>query len=283
MKHWLKHLVESHFPSLAAWARTRRHRAQLARVKPYSLPNGLVIHGDTSMIYSGGQSPELRLRTGEMEVFERWLAQCGAFVDIGANFGIYSLLAAKAGKPVVAFEPLRENYESLLGNIQRNRLEGIEAHALALSDKPGVLAMAGFGEMASLTPGWANIHATQTQWVAANRLDHLLAGRFAGQRLFIKLDVEGHEAAVLEGAAETLARNPAPVWLVENGAFEHFSDGVNPGYVRVFDFFWSRGCDVRDLSGRSIQRADALRWASGDRAGYPGINYLCVPPSGWPG
>lgn len=282
MKRRIKQLVETRLPKLAAWVRNRRHRAQMARVKPYTLANGLVIHGDTSMIYASGQSPELRLRTGEMEVFERWLAKCDAFVDIGANFGIFSLLAAKAGKPVVAFEPLRQNYESLLGNIQRNGLEGIEAHALALSSKPGVLALAGFGEMASLTPGWGNIHATQTQLVAVNRLDHLLAGRFRGGRLFVKLDVEGHEAAVLEGAAETLARDPAPVWLIENGAHEHFAQGVNPQFVQVFDYFWRRGHTIEDLTGRRVGRAEALRWAAGDLEGYPGINYLCAPGAGWP-
>src|SRR6056297_772566 len=58
-------------------------------------------------------------------------------IDIGANFGLYSILLARLPgiSAVEAFEPVRRNYNQLCGNIFANRLDAvITPHRLALSD-----------------------------------------------------------------------------------------------------------------------------------------------------
>jgi hypothetical protein len=74
-----------------------------------------------------------------------------------------------------------------------------------------------------------------------NTLDRLLEGRFLRQRLLIKVDVEGAEYSLLQGASQTLARNPAPQWTVEVGLTENFGGDVNPHFLAVFEKFWSHG------------------------------------------
>ena len=63
---------------------------------------------------------------------------------------------------------------------------------VALSDAPGVLTLYGAsGPSASLIPNWAGYSARTQTMVPVSTLDRVLAGRFGGRRLFVKMDVEG--------------------------------------------------------------------------------------------
>ena len=71
----------------------------------------------------------------------------GVILDIGANSGIYSIIA-KAINPlnrVIAFEPQPNIYEALLKNINANSFN-IEAENYALSNQKGILPFYNFGE-----------------------------------------------------------------------------------------------------------------------------------------
>lgn len=57
--------------------------------------------------------------------------------------------------------------------------------------------------------------------------------------LFIKMNVERLEYAVLKGAAYTLARSHATVWLIEHGLTENFGDQLNPILKPCSSFFGS--------------------------------------------
>jgi hypothetical protein len=92
----------------------------------------------------------------------------------------------------------------------------------------------------------------------------LLVGRARGQRLLIKLDVEGAEHQVLEGAEATLSRTPAPIWIVEHGLHENF-ESRNPCYVPLFEKFWTAGYEAYAIEsqGRRVERADVNAWWDG--------------------
>lgn len=72
-------------------------------------------------------------------------------------------------------------------------------------------------------------------------MDNVLAGRFSGERLLLKIDVEGAEYAVLKGAIATLARTPKPAWLLEICLQEFHPGGANPDFREIFDPFHSHG------------------------------------------
>ena len=148
----------------------------------------------------------------ERATVARLLPKCGAMVDVGANSGFYSLLANHLGKPSLAVEPDAGNLILLRRNVAG---ADVEIAPFALSDKDGTTVLYGDGDMASFDPDWQGVGKYFRQIVTTTTLDALLRGKWAGERLFIKVDVEGAEALVLSGASETLRRSPRPYWLIE--------------------------------------------------------------------
>ncbi len=136
------------------------------------------------------------------------------FVDVGANFGFWALLAARRGCRVVAVEPVSDTRARLAANVARNGLaERVEIVAEALSDSAGTLMIAvpdGESGQASAHPG--DVVAAATFSVPARTLDELLGDRTVR---FLKIDVEGHEPAVLHGARRVLASGQIQYVLIE--------------------------------------------------------------------
>ena len=158
-----------------------------------------------SMLYwrgTEGWEPET------LPVFLR-LVQPGATVlDVGANTGLFSLLAARRaeGVTVHALEPVPRVFRMLEDNVLRNDVTSIVCHRLALSDTPGTVTMYVPVEdlpiMASMLPEWRS-DSEQIE-VSAESLDQFVA-RLGLCVDVIKIDTEGTEALVLEGARNTLA------------------------------------------------------------------------------
>ena len=132
-------------------------------------------------------------------------------VDVGAHIGVFSLMAARRVGPkghVVCFEPSPRAAEVLRRNLEANGLSWVRHHAVALAETEGsadlfVADDAGNNPAAdtlSDTPGRGKVS------VRLRRLDDVLAeeGIFSVDHL--KIDVEGAELRVLDGAPRTLAR-----------------------------------------------------------------------------
>ncbi len=147
----------------------------------------------------------------ELEALRRFMAPGKVFVDIGANAGAYSLVAAKAGGPsarIIAVEPQREMRRRLMFNARQNDLHNIECSAVALSDYEGeeVLRMVdGNRGGAVLTgPGAQGGEAVRVTTLAKlaeeMRLDRIDAA---------KIDVEGGELSIL---AAYFKATPPELW-----------------------------------------------------------------------
>jgi FkbM family methyltransferase len=158
----------------------------------------------------------------ELQFLNAFLRSGDLFVDIGANTGLYTLIAAHRvgdGGCVYAFEPCSTTHQRLLANVQLNRLTNVNCHQLALSDREGMtemnVSMNGFDAQNSLSqPTVEGTFAAET--VSCTTWDsfveeHNLAGRVA----MMKIDVEGWESRVLHGAHKVLSRADAPVLQVE--------------------------------------------------------------------
>lgn len=230
------------------------------------------------------------MRRGEFEKNETALLlalfkHCDRFIDVGANLGYYTCLALKHGLPVVAFEPQPQNLACLYRNLEANGWEDrAEVFPLALSDHSGLLSLFGAsGPSASLVKGWAGYSSRHVQRVPVSTLDKLVAGRFAGERLVVKIDVEGAEFGVLKGAASMLGRKPRPAWLLEVCLHEFHPEGANPDFLDVFGLFFAEGYLAYAVTEQltPVSPGQVQAWWHQRRSEADTFNYLFVPAD-WP-
>ncbi len=158
----------------------------------------------------------------ERQFVHRFLRPGDTFVDVGANIGLYAVVAANAVGPggvVYAFEPCSRTFARLRENIVRNRLANVRAEQAALSDSDGTLKMListdGFDAWNSAgapTRGGS----IQEEIVRSEKWDSFVVReKLAGRIALIKVDIEGWESQFLAGGAGSLAAPDAPVILME--------------------------------------------------------------------
>ena len=146
----------------------------------------------------------------KMHRFAASLSAGNVVFDVGANVGLYSLLAAQRVGPagrVFAFEPLARNLRFLKLHLQLNEVTNVQVVEKAVSDGTGT---ARFSELPSASMGRLSGEGT----IAVDTVtldDFIRAGAAAPQ--CVKIDVEGGEASVLLGARETLAKHRPTVFV----------------------------------------------------------------------
>ena len=134
-------------------------------------------------------------------------------VDVGANKGIYTYHLSRVAKSVVAFEPNPKMYRILRRGLPVNAT----AHQVALSNRTGTAPL--------IIPGRSGAYSNQRGTLATQSDRHGDDGHIDVELRtldsfgldnvgFIKIDVEGHEREVLEGATDILRRD-RPVLLIE--------------------------------------------------------------------
>jgi FkbM family methyltransferase len=164
-----------------------------------------------------------------------------SFVDVGANVGVFTLLAATTFRSVYAFEPLPSVAELLRRNVRDAR--NVEVFPFALSNKGGEATLrehaVGSGGSTLLPIDASAARLTRKRnWrsfrVPVRRLDEVLPAGCAVDLL--KIDVEGHECEVIEGARALIAaRRPMLyVEIQDDARFRRICDMLPAGF-RVFD------------------------------------------------
>lgn len=134
-------------------------------------------------------------------------------IDVGANIGVFTLTfarAAKEGGKVVAIEPEEVNFAALQRRAGTAGLaDRIVAHRAVAAERAGELLL-------EINPHHPGDHKIGSSGIAvpALTLDGLLAGLGTPTVSLIKIDVQGAELRVLQGAAELLARD-RPALFVE--------------------------------------------------------------------
>jgi FkbM family methyltransferase len=263
-----KRAVDSWMPSVGqAYRSLRDEHSALAPALP--TPFGFKLAGNRSMASGIFEKKEI-------DLFLTHLQRASTCIDIGANIGLYTCLAASHGKHVVAIEPMPRNLKFLYRNLVRNDFADVEVFPLALSDSGGILRIFGDGTAASLLQGWAGASEKSYKIVPVTTLDVIVNTRFDGLPLLIKLDVEGCEMEVLKGGQRTLSLNPRPTWLVEIVLNEHFPGGLNSRYYETFEVFWRHGYNATtaDEEQRPVKPDDVSRWAKQGSVDFGSHNYL---------
>lgn len=186
-------------------------------------------------------------------------------IDVGANAGQFAraCLATWPAARVIAFEPLPEVAALLRENLRDTGR--VEVHALAVGSTDGETAFRRHAHSLSssvleVVPGaeseaWAAEQLPHLN-VPVRRLDTILAGRVLDRPVLVKVDVQGFELEVLDGAERTLAGADA---LLLEAAFEPMYAGQPPFstvHQKLSTLGWSlhRPLDVRcDSRGRMVE------------------------------
>lgn len=147
---------------------------------------------------------------------ERIAQETGDIIDIGANVGVVSVLVGRQfpERTVYAIEPAPGTFAALGKNIALNALDNVQAYQLALADAPGSLAF-NANPLERATARIATSQDTHVQTVEATTLDLFVERAGITAVALLKIDVEGFETLVFEGARETLARRLARVIFME--------------------------------------------------------------------
>lgn len=163
----------------------------------------------------------------ETKVFVDSVHEGDVVVDVGANVGYYTLIAARlvgsTGR-VYAFEPDPRNFRYLERNVRLNGLDNVILEQKAVSDRSGSIQLFttdGVHEDSRIfQPSGRPSVAVDVEAVS---LDDYFRDR--EPRIdFLKIDVQGAEGAIIEGMTETAARNPDMAMVLE----------LSPPMVREF-------------------------------------------------
>jgi len=128
--------------------------------------------------------------------------------DIGSNFGIYTILLAKAVGPngtVIAVEPEEQSYNHLQENLQLNALTNVRSFRLALGDQNGEAKLF-LGQVTGLSSLMRMHQGHGYQVVGIIEGDWLVEREKLPVPRLVKIDVEGYEYAVIQGLRQTLAQ-----------------------------------------------------------------------------
>src|SRR6516225_2099858 len=180
------------------------------------------------------------LRSGEYEphltaVFERYCRPGMTVVDVGANLGYYTLLAATLVGPsgrVVALEPNSENCRLLLSSLRRSGLANVQVLPVAADVGTG---WAYYSTHVGSNGGLIDDGDLLTRpgvVVPTFRLDDLVAGPVG----LVKMDVEGAEGRVVRGATRLIERDrPIVTTELKHEMLERVSEMSLRDYLGYFE------------------------------------------------
>lgn len=236
------------------WEMRRLGRIPVARKMAKKMFASIFQHGKTYTIRSGPlkgkrwhmhRDHQFWMPLGQYESqtagwVQSQLRPDSCFYDIGANAGYFTILGSAAVGPagvVQAFEPVPVNVEVLRRQISENSLSNVTLHDLALSNENGTIDFAVEGNNANSHIADVKItHAVSKPSsivaVQTATMDSLVANGLREPDT-IKIDVEGAEMLVLQGAEETL-KSSRPTLLISTHSAQLYKDVVV--FLRGLDY-----------------------------------------------
>jgi len=195
----------------------------------------------------------------QSEEFKNFLAHCGTTMllfDLGAHFGLFSLAAAQFGGRAVAVDPSPVAARMMARQVKLNRCaDRVQILQAAVSDAPGQLNMLSAGVFSDgyfrLVRGRSTKELSPAK---ATTIDQM--AQEIGTPTHIKVDVEGHEAAVLRGGGATL-RSASPILFLELHSEMITSDGGDP--CAALDELAMRGYSTFSLGGSPIGKSEIFK------------------------
>ena len=207
----------------------------------------LAVHLDdraaAEMVLEGRYSPD------ETRVLASLMDASDDFVDVGANYGYFSLLAATRKGPsisVVALEPNPRLAELITRSAEHNGLRNVTVRSVAAGAARGEAQLR--VDIHSSATSALVADADQAVFVEVVTIDDVLISRRPGRRVLIKVDVEGHEGEVVAGARRTLSQGAVL-------ACEVFAPAANALLTQMREL----GYQAFRHNGQPLGREDFLR------------------------
>lgn len=174
------------------------------------------------IVYIGDYEPEVK------NVFKQYIQQNNTVLDIGANIGLHSLyfseLVGNAGS-VISYEPVQQNFVLLEQNVKQNGYNNIEIRNIALGNKNEAIGIS--IDVNSSNPGSYNLFDNDGQVMINCRIGDEVVDQPVD---FIKIDVEGYEAFVIDGLTKTIRRD-LPKILFEYDPFYHHKTKLPKDFI----------------------------------------------------
>jgi FkbM family methyltransferase len=178
---------------------------------------------------------------------------CGnnTVLDIGANIGYYTLMAAARisdESRVYGFEPVSDTYRKLLENIKINDFKNIISENLAVSNENGEIELFVADEKSTGSSSIA-LHVNfsgSKEKVKTIKIDDYLSQKSIKKVDLVKIDVEGCEPWVIEGMKETM-RNLKPVIMIE--VLDERLNTVNSSKEQLFELFSENNYSAYEIAG----------------------------------
>ncbi|MEL6458190.1 MAG: FkbM family methyltransferase [Cyanobacteria bacterium J06621_15] len=178
--------------------------------------------------YSDSQSASAVIYCGlydydEMNFLLRYLRDEDLFLDIGANIGVYTLLAASKIKKglIYSFEALPKNFARLTENLSLNQFKQVKPFSIAISNSTGNINLNITDKdctpfiMPNRTENTVDRSSPKSIAVPTNTLDSLLQHESLNNLTLAKMDIEGAEILALKGATSLLNKQLPYVWILE--------------------------------------------------------------------
>jgi FkbM family methyltransferase len=180
------------------------------------------------------------------------------FVDVGANIGLFTALAIRQGaSQILAIEPHSESFEFLKKTINKNNpLMSVSAEKVAVGSKSGE----GKLYLNPFNKGDNRIcfskELVEGESIVIRTLDSICAKHGINSIDFLKIDVQGTELGILEGAVGVLGNSRRCIIMTEVWPSGMEKSGYSS---KIFsDFLTSLGFKVEKVFGRTDQKIPAL-------------------------
>lgn len=140
------------------------------------------------------------------------------FFDIGANFGLYSIIVGNKFKDkvkIIGFEPYKESFDLYKKNLETNNIKNFNIYDFGLFNSDQKQKF----QLDSVNPGGNKISSQDGNFIEINvkEFDNLQINLdFENSVAFIKMDIEGSETFALQGIKETLNKFDEVLILIED-------------------------------------------------------------------
>lgn len=208
--------IQARLRNLHWYYLTQRRRSFVTRIQP-----------DLKMRLYGGDELSHLIYCRHFEIKEReflnsFLRDRDIFIDVGSNLGLFTLIASRKIGPTgraFAFEPSPLTFARLEENVQLNGLANVHCVNAALSDHSGVddftQSEDGFAAWNSFAAPTRGEHLSTVPVKVITWDEFAKQQGLVGRVTMMKIDVEGWESRVIQGARLCLSRDDAPLLQVE--------------------------------------------------------------------